>query len=553
MTTRPRASGRVPVATTPERQAGPGFGSAAAADSVSEPSTPSAVLTPELLKVAVRRLKYLAALNAILALPLVVLDLFSPPVSATPAGRWIAVAALCLVSLDALGLLWLASRLEPRTLLGVAPVYEVVQAFLISLFYHAAPIAVRDAGRGWSGISVWIVVFPLLIPNTRRRVILATLATAATDPLALWIHVALGAPAPSVTMAVRALLPVALGAFLGIFLSRIVYELAAAVRHARELGSYHLIGPLGKGGMGEVWRARHRMLARDAAIKLIRPDTEQGVSRDLLLRFEREARATAALRSPHTVEVYDCGTTDEGEFYYVMELLTGMDAETLVRRYGPVAPERAVHLLLQVCKSLEEAHARGLVHRDIKPANIFVCHQGLDYDFVKVLDFGLVKSLGSAEDSGATKTGIVAGTPDSMAPEIARGDGHFDHRADLYSLGCVAYRLLSGRPVFDAKNPIELMIEHVRTTPRRPSARSGLPIPSALEDIVMDCLQKEPANRVQSARELARRLEALPLEKWTPERAEDWWRGVTLSSPDISDADTWALRPAGTRIIARAN
>ena len=156
-----------------------------------------------------------------------------------------------------------------------------------------------------------------------------------------------------------------------------------------------------------------------------------------------------------------------------MELLEGLDADTLVRRYGPVAPERAVHLLLQACKSLEEAHARGLVHRDIKPANIFVCRHGLEYDFVKVLDFGLVKSLGSAEDSGATKTGIIAGTPESMAPEIARGDGRFDHRADVYSLGCVAYRLLSGRPVFDAKSPIELMIEHVRTIPRRPSARSG--------------------------------------------------------------------------------
>ena len=284
MTSRPGASRGAPVSSAAERQASPRFGEAAA-DSVSEPSTTSGVLTPELLQVAARRLKYLAALNAILAPPLVVLDLFSPPASATPAGRWIAVAALCLATLNGLGLLWLSSRLEPRTLLNVAPVYEVVQALMISLFYHAAPIALRDAGRSWSGISVWIVVFPLLIPNTRRKVILATLATAAMDPIALWIHVAAGAPAPSVTTAVRALLPVAIGAFLGIFLSRIVYELAAAVRHARELGSYHLIGPQGRGGMGEVWRARHRMLARDAAIKLIRPDTEQGVSRDLLLRF----------------------------------------------------------------------------------------------------------------------------------------------------------------------------------------------------------------------------------------------------------------------------
>ena len=486
-------------------------------------------------------------------MPLIVLDLVYPPASATPAGRWIAVAALCLVSLNALALFWLCSRLEPRTLLAAAPVYEVVQAFLISLFYHAAPIALRDTGRSWSGISVWIVVFPLLIPNTRRRVILATLATAAVDPLALWIHVAAGAPAPSVVTSVRALLPLAIGAFLGIFLSRIVYELAAAVRHARALGSYHLIGPLGRGGMGEVWRARHRMLARDAAIKLIRPDTAHGVSQDLLLRFEREARAIAALRSPHTVEIYDFGTSDDGEFYYVMELLTGMDADTLVRRHGPVPPERAVHLLLQICKSLEEAHSRDLVHRDIKPANIFVCLYGLEYDFVKVLDFGLVKSLGSAEDSGATATGVVTGTPEYMTPEIARGEGRFDHRADLYSLGCVAYRLLSGRPVFEVNTPIELLIEHVGTAPERPSAKSGLPIPSALEDIVMACLEKDPANRLQSARELASRLEALPLEKWTPERAEEWWRNIAPSSPEISEAETWALRPSASRIIAPAD
>jgi hypothetical protein len=483
------------------------------------------------MQIAARRLKYLATLNAAVAPLLAVLEVFSPPATATPAGRWIAIAALGLVTLAALALLWLSSRLEPRTLLDVAPVYQVFQGLMISLWYHAASITMRDATRGWSGIAVWIVVFPLLIPNTRRKVILATLATAATDPIALWIHVAAGAPAPPVSTALRLLIPLALGSFLAIFLSRIVYELTVAVRHARALGSYHLVGLLGRGGMGEVWHARHRMLARDAAIKLIRPDTEQGVSQDLLLRFEREARATAALRSPHTVEVYDFGTTEEGEFYYVMELLTGLDADTLVRRHGPVPPERAVHLLLQICKSLEEAHARELVHRDIKPANIFVCRYGLEYDFVKVLDFGLVKSLGTASDAGLTAIGVVAGTPESMAPEIARGDGHFDHRADLYSLGCVAYWLLCGRPVFDVNGPLELMIEHVRTVPRRPSARSGLPIPGPLEDIVMDCLQKDPASRPQSAGEIARRLEGLPLERWTRERAQEWWRDIPPSSP----------------------
>jgi serine/threonine-protein kinase len=455
------------------------------------------------------------------------------------------------VTLAALALLWLSSRLEPRTLLDIAPVYQVFQGLMLSLWYHAASITLRDATRGWSGISVWIVVFPLLIPNTRRKVILATLATAATDPIAMWIHVAAGAPAPSLSVALRALIPSALGSFLAIFLSRIVYDLTVAVRKARDLGSYELVGLLGRGGMGEVWRARHRMLARDAAIKLIRSDTAAGVSRDHILRFEREARATAALRSPHTVEVYDFGTTEDGDFYYVMELLTGLDADTLVRRHGPVPPERVVHLLVQVCRSLGEAHARGLVHRDIKPANIFVCRYGLEYDFVKVLDFGLVKSLGPAEDPALTATGIISGTPDYMPPEIARGESRIDHRADLYSLGCVAYRLLSGRPVFEASGPLEVMIEHVRTPPRRPSSASGLPIPPALEDIVMDCLRKEPADRLQSAAELARRLEALALERWTQERAQEWWRAVAPSSPDVSEAETRAERPGG-RIVAPA-
>ncbi len=160
------------------------------------------------------------------------------------------------------------------------------------------------------------------------------------------------------------------------------------------------------------------------------------------------------------------------------------------------------------------------MHRDIKPANIFVCRYGLEYDFVKVLDFGLVKSVGLAEDAGLTAVGVVAGTPEYMAPEIARGERRFDHRADLYSVGCVANRLLSGGAVFDGKSPVDFLIDQVRSTPVRPSIRAGVPIPAALEDIVMDCLEKDPAKRPQSAGELARRLEALPLDPWTPERAD---------------------------------
>jgi serine/threonine-protein kinase len=455
--------------------------------------------------------------------------------------------------LNALVMLWLCSRLEPRRVITVAPLFQVVQGFFISVYYHAGPIALKDAARGWSPLVVWIIIFPLLIPNTRKRVVLATLATAAMDPVGLGIHIAVGAPAPSVGAFARSFLPLPLASALAIVLSRIVHALNVEIKRAKELGSYHLVRPLGRGGMGEVWRAQHRMLARPAAIKLIRPDTSGGISRDTLVRFEREAQATAALTSPHTVQVYDFGITDEGTFYYVMELLTGLDADTLVRRHGPVPPERAVHLLLQVCGSLEEAHARSFVHRDIKPANIFVCRYGLEYDFVKVLDFGLVKALGFPEHAGLTAVGVVAGTPEYMAPEIARGERAVDHRADLYSVGCVAYRLLSGGAVFDSNSPVDFLIDHVRSIPVRPSIRTGVSIPAALEDVVMDCLQKDPARRPQTAGELARRLRAVPLDPWTPERAEKWWSGVPVGTPEPSGPQTWPLGDSVSRVVAPAD
>ncbi len=237
---------------------------------------------------------------------------------------------------------------------------------------------------------------------------------------------------------------------------------------ARDLGSYRLVEPLGSGGMGEVWRAEHVMLARPAAIKLIRTSGSAAPSREVQKRFEREARATARLSSPHTVQVFDYGTTDEGTFYYVMELLDGFDLDTLVKNFGPVPPERAIYLLRQACDSLAEAHARGLIHRDIKPANIYVCRYGIEVDFIKLLDFGLVKSAGAmdAADGTLTAVGTIAGTPGYMSPEMALGK-NVGPEADIYSLGCVGYWLLTGRPVFERDTPVELLIDHARTAPPR--------------------------------------------------------------------------------------
>jgi serine/threonine-protein kinase len=296
------------------------------------------------------------------------------------------------------------------------------------------------------------------------------------------------------------------------------------------LGSYELLSKIGAGGMGEVWHARHVALERSAAIKLIRVEALQG-SREsaehALVRFEREARATAALRSPHTVELYDYGQAPDGSVYYAMELLEGLDLQSLVERHGPLPPERAVHLLQQICSSLEEAHRQGLLHRDIKPANIFACHLGTAFDVVKVLDFGLVKLRGiQAQQSVAiTRADAVTGTPLCLAPEIVVGEIEPDQRSDLYSIGCVAYWLLAGKPVFAADTPIAMAVAHATETPIPPTERNvDSKCSPELEAVVLSCLAKDPADRPESAAELASRLVACPVrDTWTPERAEAWW------------------------------
>jgi serine/threonine-protein kinase len=273
------------------------------------------------------------------------------------------------------------------------------------------------------------------------------------------------------------------------------------------------------------------MLARPAAIKLMRPSLigaeRTGMSGELQRRFEREAQATARLRSPHTVELFDFGVAADGSFYYAMELLDGIDANTLVKQYGPLPPERAVYLLRQVCHSLSEADSCGLVHRDIKPANIFLCLYGEEHDFVKVLDFGLVKALEDGADRGRdlSREHSVHGTPAFMAPEQAMGSAQVDGRADIYATGCVAYWLLTGKLVFTADTPMALLMHHVQRPPTPPSTRTELPIPVALDSLIIECLAKDPADRPQSAKELSRRLDAAldGTSLWTEDRARQWW------------------------------
>jgi serine/threonine protein kinase len=313
-----------------------------------------------------------------------------------------------------------------------------------------------------------------------------------------------------------------------VVISHVISGLGQEIARARELGSYQLGELLGRGGMGEVYRATHRMLARPAAIKLIRPETigagDSSATRLAVARFEREATAAANLRSPHTVNLYDFGVTADGTLYFAMELLEGLDLESLVRQTGPLPAARVIHVLRQVCESLEEAHRAGLVHRDIKPANIHIGRLGLEYDFVKVLDFGLVKSVTGTDvtRSLVTGAGLIQGTPAYMAPEMALGQD-VDGRADLYALGCVAYFLITGQLVFDAANGLQMLVKRLHEDPLPPSSRTELTVPAELERLVLACLARQPEHRPHSAADLRRSLAAVPVAPWSDAQAVEWW------------------------------
>ena len=437
------------------------------------------------------------------------------------------------IALASLGVWLLAGegRVPPARLLTLGLVYEVAICFALAF----------TAYWQWSldlGVIpplIWvpavIIFFPLIMPGPPRQMLAAAIAAGLTAPLALLVLDLWGKVSPTTDDYIRSVVNSAFGVGFAYMGARVVYGLGRQVAAARELGSYRLEARLGEGGMGEVWRARHRMLARPAAIKLIRPALDgRGLTDELQRRFEQEAQAIARLRSPHTVEVFDFGVADNGAFYYAMELLDGLDADALVRRFGPLPPDRTIYLLRQVCHSLAEAQACGLVHRDIKPANIFLCRYGEDHDFVKVLDFGLVKALDARAEHaaraapGLTAENAVQGTPAFIAPEQAMGDANVDGRADIYATGCVAYWLLTGQHVFTADTPMGILIHHASTPPTRPSERIDRPIPPGLEGLIMECLAKDPADRPQTARELSLRLAQTPGgDSWNEDRARAWW------------------------------
>jgi serine/threonine-protein kinase len=313
-----------------------------------------------------------------------------------------------------------------------------------------------------------------------------------------------------------------------------ISRLRRQVAEARQLGPYRLRQQIGAGAMGEVYLAEHRLLKRPCALKLIRPD-RVGDPR-VLARFEREVRLTATLSHPNTVEIYDYGRTPDGTYYYVMEYLPGLSLEELVERHGPMPPGRVVYLLRQVCRALREAHAVGLVHRDIKPANIIAARRGGLDDVAKLLDFGLAQPAATGPAAGLSAEGQILGTPLFMSPEQATGDRELDRRSDIYSLGAVAYHLLTGRPPFTGAGGMAVLVAHARD-PVVPPSRILTGVPEDLERVVLRCLAKEAADRFADAGSLERALGACACAgDWDEDRAARWWQDAGRIRPSPTAA-----------------
>ena len=370
-----------------------------------------------------------------------------------------------------------------------------------------------------------IFTYAMFIPNNWRRAALVIGAMALAPDLLLG-GMMLVYPQVTAVMTgmifLQYVLTMGVAAIAAVFGTHLINTLRREAFEAKQLGQYRLISRLGAGGMGEVYLAEHRMLKRPCAVKLIRPD--HAGDPHVLARFEREVQMTARLSHWNTVEIYDYGRTEDGTFFYVMEYLPGLSLEDLLDRHGPLPAERVVHLLRQTCQGLREAHAIGLIHRDIKPGNIFVAQRGGLYDVVKLLDFGLVKPLADIDSTRLTAEGVISGTPLFMSPEQARGLDEIDARSDIYSLGAVAYVMLTGRPPFEGSNALDVIIAHARDEVVAPSMIQS-DVPADLNEIVLRCLAKRPEDRFQDADSLDQALaQCAAADQWTQAHAAYWWR-----------------------------
>jgi serine/threonine-protein kinase len=425
---------------------------------------------------------------------------------------------------------WLASRGGARStgeLETIDAVATVATGACIGLTAIHAPPVQRPEVQAMLGVIIFVILRAIVIPATGARTFVLSAITSVPAIYAAWRCHVLEPDAPYK-------LPVAqypgqtavfagLGVMAATLASRTIFGLRKRASEAQKLGQYTLGEKVGEGGMGAVYRASHAMMKREVAIKLLATRDGDGSGKDALARFEREVQLTSRLESPNTIAIYDYGRTPEGVFYYVMEYIDGYSLEDLVEQFGPVPAERAVHLVRQICSALAEAHAIGLIHRDIKPANVALCERAGVHDFVKVLDFGLVKELGT--DSGATRDAALTGTPLYLSPEGITTPQSVDGRSDLYAVGGVLYWLLTGTHVFAGSTIVEVCSHHLHSKPEPPSKRLGAPVPADVEAVVLACLAKDPKDRLATAEALAAALDACDCaESWSDALAAAWWR-----------------------------
>ena len=512
----------------------------------------SSALPDDLLTSGARRLRVVAIFGLVACTFALVMPYLSSAGTFGSADELPVRSAILAVALALSAALLVATvlHLDVKRVLNLGLLWYALECGLLAATDSTSRWQAHSFAHGLPAPCVLVLIFPVLIPTPPRRFLMASLLALALVALALLVVPGLaGNPPAGFEVIALTLIPIAVTISVATVAAQVIYRLGRDLKKARRLGSYELVAPLGKGGMGEVWRAHHGMLAREAAIKLIRRDRLSD-DQAAITRFQNEARVVASLRSPHTIQVWDYGVTGDGALYYAMELLAGMDFDRLVGDYGPQPPERVAHFLVQACHSLAEAHAAGLAHRDIKPANLFTARLGLDVDVVKLLDFGLAtQPLHEKIDARITSDGMVMGTPAYMAPEQVMGRRDLDGRADLYSLGAVGYFLLTGRDVFLGENATQVMFAHAHVEPEPPSQHAKEPIPAALERVILRCLAKKPADRFQSADELADALRAVTFATpWTRERAHAWWSSLAkgvVPSATLPRAKTLADAEAG--------
>lgn len=476
--------------------------------------------------------------------------------------------SMVLLAIGALsGATWLALRGGPRSarvLESGEAGFVLVLCLLMALILVGSPSVQRPELSVINGLDLILVLRAVFMPSTARRTaLIGCLAILPAVACAYTLHLHEASQPfllPPLMYATIALIWGLLGVTTATLTSRVVYGLRKRAMAALRLGQYALEEKIGEGGMGVVFLARHALLRRPTAIKLLHPTTSGTLG---LLRFEREVQLTSGLSHPSTVAIYDYGHTPSGVFYYAMEYIDGVTLEELARRYGPQPPGRVIHILRQMCGALHEAHRKGLIHRDVKPANAILCERGDVGDVVKVLDFGLAKELLShnpqgtdagelngARSAGETQAGVVSGTPQYMAPEAIRSPADVDARTDLYALGCVGYYLLTGTDVFPGSSVTDVCAHHLSDSPEPPSERlrdlapDSASAPNDLERAILQCLEKDPAGRPPDARAFAESLAACASAgDWTEALARQWWdahRASPRARPPLEDEASFA-------------